>query len=74
MLHPSTPPARAPSRSPLAPRHLVPQNRHPPSTARPGSSGTQRYLSPGDDREGVPRSSTGDQELPAGLLPILPAW
>lgn len=74
VLPPSTHPARAPSGSPLAPQHMAPQNRHPPSSTSPGSPGTQRYLSPGDDREGVPRSSTGDQELPAGFLPVLPAW
>lgn len=32
------------------------------------------YLPPGDDREGVPCSCTGNEQLPASLLPVFPAW
>ena len=43
-------------------------------TALPGSPGAQRYLPPRDDGEGVPSGGAGDEQLPAGLLPVLPAW
>lgn len=46
----------------------------PCPSALPRSPGAQRYLPPRDDREGVPGGGAGDDQLPAGLLPVLPAW
>lgn len=51
----------------VEPPWLFPDSPHRARASKP------RYLPPGDDREGVPCSCTGDEQLPASLLPVLPA-
>lgn len=77
----NTPPLSTHVASPLHPQTSVlsPQVQtepplDPPCLPHSARAPKPRYLPPGDDRERVPCRCTGDEQLPAGLLPVLPAW